>query len=170
MAGASLPPSELRNGPALFFALALLKSKPEHVSVKQHLQQIRIHVKPGQPPETEGTRTYIDAVGYWKERYSSLALSTSTLKRKVAELEEEAQDLRSQLQAPKRRRPAANTPAKRRREGQVQESSSSLSSKRQGLMVATLTARVTEEGCFNVLDELPPSLRNSQSIAITEPF
>ncbi|CZR57302.1 uncharacterized protein PAC_07191 [Phialocephala subalpina] len=71
----------------LAIALSISKSKPEGLSTKEYFQQLRKHVKLGQPVPRDDMR-YVDTAEFWKDQYSKLHLEKKALEDKVHCLEE----------------------------------------------------------------------------------
>ncbi|KAE8444895.1 hypothetical protein EG329_014143 [Mollisiaceae sp. DMI_Dod_QoI] len=71
----------------LAIALTISKSKPEGLSTKDYIQQLRKHVKTGQPVPRNELR-YIDTAEFWKDQFTRLHQEKKELEDKVHCLEE----------------------------------------------------------------------------------
>ncbi|KAF2122979.1 hypothetical protein BDV96DRAFT_12945 [Lophiotrema nucula] len=69
-------------------AIAIIKSKPEGVTIRDYICQMRDHLRQGrQPTHEEDGHLYLDAVGYWKEQYAREYEVRQRAEMRVAKLE-----------------------------------------------------------------------------------
>ncbi|WEW61063.1 hypothetical protein PRK78_006552 [Emydomyces testavorans] len=80
------PPSQAQ----LALALAIVKSKPAHVSIKDFILGVRNHVKSGRRKQVEAVQDdrHLDSAAFWREAYEKSEAAQSRLLDKIYELEQ----------------------------------------------------------------------------------
>ncbi|KAL1966825.1 hypothetical protein VTN77DRAFT_3790 [Rasamsonia byssochlamydoides] len=94
------PPGAVRNGcpapsPAqLALALAIVKSKPASIDVKEHILQIRTQIKPAKNSQRMlASEKYFDSVAFWKRAYAESEAAQSKLLDRIYDLEQRNESL-----------------------------------------------------------------------------
>ncbi|EED22014.1 hypothetical protein TSTA_092600 [Talaromyces stipitatus ATCC 10500] len=101
----------------LALAIAIVNSKPANISVIDHLQQIRLHIKASRnhsPPSTNSSDKYFDSVAFWKQAYTKAEATQSVLNDRIYELEQRIETLKLKL---KQDDSVCDTPERGKRKG-----------------------------------------------------
>ncbi|KAK2776252.1 hypothetical protein FQN53_002750 [Emmonsiellopsis sp. PD_33] len=79
------PPSQTQ----LALALAIVKSKPPNVALKDHILQTRQHIHNGGNPHSSTTEDkHLDSITFWREAYEKSESAQSKLQDRIYELEQ----------------------------------------------------------------------------------
>ncbi|KAI1003422.1 hypothetical protein K3495_g4785 [Podosphaera aphanis] len=70
----------------LALALAIQKSRPEHLTTAEFCQQLQKHIKLGNPNPNDELR-YVDSVEFWKDQYTQIRRQNQVLEEKIHHLE-----------------------------------------------------------------------------------
>ncbi|KAJ9205598.1 hypothetical protein DTO271D3_2475 [Paecilomyces variotii] len=83
----------------LALALAIVKLKPAHVDIKDHILKIREHIKHGRDPiRTSFPEKHLDSVAFWQQAYEKSEATQSKLLDRIYELEQRNEALLLKLQ------------------------------------------------------------------------
>ncbi|EFW19484.1 hypothetical protein D8B26_007710 [Coccidioides posadasii str. Silveira] len=83
--GGPSPPSQAQ----LALAIAILKSKPPHTTIKDYILCIRNYIKTGQRERDESSQEYhLDSTAFWREAYEKSEAAQSRLLDRIYELEQ----------------------------------------------------------------------------------
>ncbi|KMU74089.1 hypothetical protein DIZ76_016672 [Coccidioides immitis] len=83
--GEPSPPSQAQ----LALAIAIVKSKPPHTTIKDYILRIRNYIKTGQRERDESSQKYhLDSTAFWREAYEKSEAAQSRLLDRIYELEQ----------------------------------------------------------------------------------
>ncbi|KAF2180900.1 hypothetical protein K469DRAFT_590807 [Zopfia rhizophila CBS 207.26] len=86
----SVGPSKLQ----IAFALAVLKSKPDGIAVRDYILQLRNHLRQGRQPIAEDSQhRHLDSTAYWREQYEKADTKCQELQGRIIQLERETETL-----------------------------------------------------------------------------
>ncbi|KAF2758897.1 hypothetical protein EJ05DRAFT_484992 [Pseudovirgaria hyperparasitica] len=101
----SITPSGLQ----VAFALAIVRSKPADVSVREYMMRLRGHLKEGPLYRQRSPQWVVDQVAFWKSQHEAAEESRSELQARVTDLEQKIKLLKDPTDAPESPSGAAHT-------------------------------------------------------------
>ncbi|KAL1649135.1 hypothetical protein SLS58_001707 [Diplodia intermedia] len=115
----------------LAYALAVIRSKPPDLSVKDYILHLREHVRPkSKSNANKGSERHLDSASYWVQRFHQADAARAKLETKLTEHEREIERLKSELHSAQNTSAARATPSTRKRKDAVLPTSSAPAAKR----------------------------------------
>ncbi|KAL1619807.1 hypothetical protein SLS54_006403 [Diplodia seriata] len=119
----------------LAYALAVIRSKPPDLSVKDYILHLREHVRPKSKSNTNtGSERRLDSASYWAQRFHQADAARAKLEAKLTEHEREIERLKSELHSAQNTSATRATPSMRKRKDAVLPKSSAPAVKRRKIV------------------------------------
>ncbi|KAL2011507.1 hypothetical protein VTN00DRAFT_4225 [Thermoascus crustaceus] len=100
----------------LALALAIVKLKPANVDIKDHILQIRQHIKSGRDPHlASAPEKHLDSIAFWQQAYEKSESAQSKLLDRIYELEQRNEALLARMKQTSPAEREAPVPASKKR-------------------------------------------------------